>query len=156
VTRQRHTLARDGQIAIEPTGPAPPKAASTVSSIMSSAPYCVHKDVGVDAIASLLLARGFSAVPVVDAAGHALGMISKTDLLRHAHARGATDARAGDVMTPLAFVVPEDRPIGAAAALMAAEGVHRLPVIDREGAVVGILSALDLVAWVGGLAGYRV
>jgi CBS domain-containing protein len=126
-----------------------------VGSIMTATPVCVRPDVRLNDVTDLLLERGFSAVPVVDPEGRAIGIVSKTDLLRHARERGARDAIVERVMMPIVFAVEETASMGDAAALMAGEGVHRLPVIDVEGKVVGVLSALDLVRWLGQLAGYH-
>jgi CBS domain-containing protein len=59
-------------------------------------------------------------------------------------------------MMPVVFAIADDTTIAAAAALMAGEGIHRLPVLDGTGAVVGILSTLDVVRWVAERAGYDV
>ena len=46
-------------------------------------------------------------------------------------------------------------PLTLAAAVMAIEQVHRLPVLAPGGAVVGVLSALDLLRWLAEADGYR-
>jgi CBS domain-containing protein len=149
----RYVVQRIGAIAEQSTGPGTAELL-TAGSIMTRTPFCIREDVGVSAIADLLLERGFGAVPVVDADGRALGVVSKTDLLRHQHAGLPGDATATDIMMPMVFAVDQTTSLGDAAALMAGEGVHRLPVVDASGRVVGILSSLDLVRWLGQLAGY--
>lgn len=151
-TRVRRVIQPDGTIVEQPTG-APPCVSSCVASLMTSLVYCVREDARISAVTELLLERGFSAVPVVDRQGRPRGIVSKTDLLRHQHEERG-DLRAADVMMPLAFVVDQTSPVGNAAALMTVEGVHRVLVTDASGAVVGILSSLDLVRWVGQLSGY--
>jgi CBS domain-containing protein len=146
-----------------------------VSSIMSRTTYCLRPDVGVHTAVAMLLEERMSGAPVVDDEGHPIGIVSKTDLLRHLHERGdviepGSDAAVErgfhatnvdsttvrDVMMPVVFAIAEDTTIAAASALMAGEGIHRLPVLDRAGAVVGILSTLDVVRWVAERAGYHV
>jgi CBS domain-containing protein len=148
---QRRIVERSGSIVEQPIAPSN----SDVARLMSPTPCCVRDDVTAGAITALLLELGFSAVPVVDADGRALGIVSKTDLLRHLHAGKSREANAKDLMMPMVFAIDLKTAPGDAAALMAGEGVHRLPVVDGSGAVVGILSALDLVRWLGQLAGYR-
>jgi CBS domain-containing protein len=63
---------------------------------------------------------------------------------------------AGDVMSPVAFSLPESSNIGQAAALMAFEAVHGLPVVADAGEVVGIVSALDILRWFGQCSGYLI
>lgn len=148
---------------------------ATVQTIMSRSAYCLRPEVGVRTAAAMLLDERMSGAPVVDADGRPVGIVSKTDLLRHLHERGdETEPRSPaalehgyhatqidetmvcDVMMPVVFAISDDTTIAAAAALMAGEGVHRLPVLDAKGAVVGILSTLDVVRWVAERAGYDV
>lgn len=50
-----------------------------------------------------------------------------------------------DVMTPDVIVIGPDAPIHKAARLMVDHGVSALPVVDEDGAVVGIVSEADLI-----------
>jgi CBS domain-containing protein len=152
--RLRRIVQRTGEVVEQATGTGS-TAPATVGAIMSTVTLCVRDDVTVAAMTALLLEHGYSAVPVVAATGRALGVVSKTDLLGHVAGGGGPDATADQIMMPMVFAVEEDAPIGEAAALMAGERVHRLPVVDGKGTVVGILSALDLVRWLGQLAGYH-
>lgn len=118
--------------------------ATPVSRIMSLNVQCVTEDVTLPALANCLLDGGFSGAPVVDSEGVPVGFVSKTDLLRH----GVTpERRVRDIMTPLSFTLQEDQPVSKASALMAYEGIHRLPVVDGWGRVVGLLSSLDVLHW---------
>lgn len=152
---------------------------ATVATIMTRSVTCVRPDVGIDLLAKLLLEHGVSGFPVVDGAGRPVGIVSKTDLLRYFHDHaGEVDpgdddavlaalgggfhavrvhgATVRDIMMPIVFALGEDAPIGRAAALMAGEGVHRLPILDPAGTVCGILSSMDIVRWLAVEAGYPV
>jgi CBS domain-containing membrane protein len=156
-------------------------AAATVSSIMTRTVYCVQPDVGVDLLATLFLKHNVSGLPVVNERGRPMGVVSKTDLLRHLDEDRGEVARthveeaavlaelgggfagveiAGttvrDIMMPIVFAVAQDTSIPKAAALMVNEGIHRVPVVDASGAVCGILSTLDIARWVADEAGYPV
>ncbi len=150
----RRVVEPDGTITDEPTRYVRAGDA-TVGAIMTHATYCVRPGVGIDALVALMLERGLSGLPVVDATGRPIGVVSKTDVVRH---HGAPDraATAHDLMMPLVFSLSHEVPIARAAALMAGEGVHRLPIVDGTGRVCGILSSLDIVRWVAEEAGYRV
>ncbi len=81
---------------------------------------------------------------VVDRAGGARGVVSKTDLLEHFADRGALDAEIGSVTSRELFTVDADAQLTLATRRMADEGVHHLIVLDG-GAPVGVLGAWDLV-----------
>jgi CBS domain-containing protein len=53
-------------------------------------------------------------------------------------------------MTPIALWVPSSASIAEAARVLADGRMHAIPVADDGGRVVGILSTLDIVAWVAG------
>jgi len=124
-----------------------------VSRIMSLNVQCVTEDVSVDALSRTLLDGGISGVPVVDARGAPIGVVSKTDLLRSGV---DPDMRVKDIMTAMSFTLHEDETISKASALMAYEGIHRLPVVDGAGLVVGLLSALDVLHWLACKTGHSV
>ena len=50
-------------------------------------------------------------------------------------------------MMCLAFSLPETATLSRAAAVMAYEGVHQIPVVASDGKVVGIISSLDVMRW---------
>jgi CBS domain-containing protein len=58
-------------------------------------------------------------------------------------------------MMPFTISVASRAPITMAAALMSIEGVHRVPVVAPSGAVVGIVSALDILRFLAEADGYR-
>lgn len=131
-------------------------------SVISVGPETQLKDVAV-----LLIDRGISGLPVVDADGSVLGVVSEADLLikeqgadaiRHRRlARffgesGESRAQlvklgaltAGEAMTAPAVTIASDRRVSEAAAVMTARNVNRLPVVD-DGRLVGIVTRADLV-----------
>jgi len=144
-----------------------------ISTIMTASVLCLTSDVSVDAAAAMLMEANVSGAPVVDAEGMPVGVVSRTDLLRERLERGdvvessaplpdelrsgfhldgasASTATVGEVMTPIAFTLVQTESLSTAAALMATEGVHRLPIVDDDGHVVGILSTLDVMRWLAG------
>lgn len=130
---------------------------SPVSALMTTDVVCVSDTLSVASLTALLVERCFSGVPVVDAEGRPVGMVSKSDLLRQHHEGGNPDkTRVADVMAPVAFTIKHSAPISQAAALMAYERVHRLPIVSDDGKVVGILSTIDVVRWLAYHDGYSV
>jgi CBS domain-containing protein len=149
-TSARATAPR--RLPLERTRPVPqptPADAVRVGEVMTRDVLCVHEELPAVRATQLLLEANVGGAPVIDAHGRPIGMISKTDLLR---AEGRS--RVTDLMTPLVFSVDEAATLSQASALMAFEGVHRLPVVSPDGHVVGILSALDVLRWLGRTDGY--
>ena len=116
--------------------------------------------------ARTLVERRVSGLPVVDAVGELVGIISEGDILfrergvveniggplawlispRQFQDLEKLDARVvGEAMTTPAITIGPERPVTAAAALMIDRGVNRLPVVDQRGALVGIVTRADLV-----------
>ena len=177
---ERRTFVNCKQPA-ERGGAAVSDAMTPLEGMMSKEVVCVRPDASAAEITTLFLERGMSSVPVVDEAGRPVGVVSKTDLLRAVRDRGdsfeidrAREEREGraarleggfhmtevapwlarDLMTPVVLALNEGEPVGHAAALMAYEGVHHLPVVSDDGDVVGVLSSLDVLRWLGRRSGY--
>lgn len=156
----------------------------TVEQIMTKAVVCVDASMSLETLTAILLDHGISGVPVVDEDRRPIGMISKSDLVRQNyedgmgremeeiiiespetgfeyelgpgfHAQRIAKATVGEIMMPISFTVPRDASLARAAGLMAFEGVHRVPVVDGDGKVVGILSSLDILRWLAMESGYR-
>ena len=135
-----------------------------VADLMSSPVQTVPPDATLKQVADTLVAHRISGLPVVDADGKVLGIVSEADILRKE--KGADErpggvlgwffyespdvqrkvaARlAGDAMTSPAVTVEPWQPAQRAAGLMVDHGVNRLPVVD-EGKLVGIITRNDLL-----------
>ena len=98
-------------------------------------------------VAALLRAQQLTGVPVVDEAGHVLGMVSEVDLL------GRPGATAAEVMSRQVVSVSEDTDVDEVVQLFVNRGIRRVPVL-AGGRLVGIVGREDLLrARAGGLAG---
>ncbi|MFF7754007.1 CBS domain-containing protein [Streptomyces sp. NPDC007971] len=102
------------------------------------------------------------ALPVLDDAGYVVGVVSEADMLAkeeyrrgdlggHGQAEPAAGLRkagavtAGGLMTAPAVTVTPNATLANAARLMARNNVKRLPVVDHDGALKGIVSRSDLL-----------
>jgi CBS domain-containing protein len=138
-----------------------------IAEVMTNEVFCVSRETSVDRVAALMLERRISGMPVVDELGWPIGVISKTDLLR-THEATAKDGLSlpdyrelhqprvtvEEVMMPLAYTLRDRDSLARAAAVMAIEGVHRLPVVSEDDRVVGIISASDIARWLAAQSGY--
>ncbi|MGO9190824.1 MAG: CBS domain-containing protein, partial [Streptosporangiaceae bacterium] len=96
-----------------------------------------------------------SALPVVDADGKVIGVVSEADMLAKEVHRGVIDGlalhkagglTAGDLMTHPAVTVRSEDSVEHAARLMYNLRIKRLPVVDAGGGLVGVISRTDLLA----------
>jgi CBS domain-containing protein len=133
-----------------------------VAEVMTTEVLTVRPETTLKEVAELLGSRGISGAPVVDAAGHVIGVVSEADILAKerkprragrlerlfAHEtvdRKAAARTAGEAMTAPALTIGAERRVDAAATTMLDRSVNRLPVVDREGVLVGIVTRADLV-----------
>jgi CBS domain-containing protein len=134
-----------------------------VGDVMTRDVVTVSPATGYKEIADLLVHWSISAVPVVDRDDHVLGVVSEADLLakleyadrvpRHAlAARRMRDGRrkahgdvAAELMTAPAVAIAATATVTRAARLLDAARVKRMPVVDDDDRLVGILSRRDLV-----------
>jgi CBS domain-containing protein len=135
--------------------------------IMTTKVVTVAPDTRVEEIARLLLERRISGVPVVDADGRLVGIVTEGDLMRRpdigterhrgwwlrlfgdereraAEYARAHGSRADEVMTRNVVTVDEDTPVGEIARLLEAHRIKRVPVV-RGGQLVGIVSRANLL-----------
>ncbi|MFF6772927.1 CBS domain-containing protein [Streptomyces sp. NPDC012637] len=90
-------------------------------------------------VAKVLAEHDISGVPVVDDDDHVVGVVSESDLLaRH-------ELTVRDLMTTPAVTVHAEETVADAARLMVRRGVERLPVVDEEERLVGIVTRRDLL-----------
>jgi CBS domain-containing protein len=123
---------------------------ATVGSVMSREPIVVDADAPLADAARLLDEHHVHGLPVVDALGGLVGVVSQTDMLR---ARSTEDLwarwpglRVRHLMTAPALTIEADASLAEAAARMERERVHRLVVVEAgRDTPVGVVSTTDLV-----------
>ena len=128
-----------------------------VEEVMTRSPLTAHPDDLLLDAAATMQTYGIRHLPVIDGAGHIAGMLSDRDILSaighplraldpDARARAAEEMRVGDVMSRdrILAVTPE-RPCSEAARAFADASVSAVPVTDDDGALVGMLSYVDLL-----------
>jgi CBS domain-containing protein len=131
--------------------------ANPVETVMSRAVVQVMDDAPMAQVWALVAQYDYNGFPVVTREGRLVGMVTKGDVLRAAHAAlGDRAAWQGPVSRWMGHGVLALRPaesIRAAVGLMAESGHRSLPVIDGAARVVGIVSRNDLIAAVAPEAG---
>lgn len=135
--------------------------------LMTTSLVTIPPDAPVEAVARMLAERGISGVPVVDAEGRLLGLVTEGDLLRRLAAAedrprswlaglfaSATEQarryarlhgrKARDVMTTDLVTAEEDTPVEHVARIIEERNIRRVPVL-RDGRLVGVVSRADLL-----------
>jgi CBS domain-containing protein len=125
--------------------------APIVGDRMALEPIVIRSDASLTEAASLMDHRHIHGLPVVDASGSLVGVVSQTDLTR---ARGTEYLWANwpglavrHLMTSPAITVHRSTPLAIAARKMERHRIHRLVVVDDldETIPIGVLSMTDLV-----------
>lgn len=94
---------------------------------------------------------GVGSAVVVDLSHHPVGIVTDRDLVLKVLRRGLDpDTTAvGDVMTDEVVTVRERSPLKRALGWMRRDGIRRIPVVDDEGKLIGVLAwddALQVIA----------
>lgn len=110
-----------------------------VGSLMTDTVVSVVPGTSFRDVAKLLAEHDITGVPVIDEDDHVVGVVSESDLL----ARRRLTAR--ELMTAPAVTVHAEETVADAARLMVRRGVERLPVVDEEERLVGIVTRRDLL-----------
>lgn len=135
----------------------------TVADVMIEDVVTVSPSTPYKRLVDLLWLNEVSALPVVDDRGVLTGIVTESDMLARAEFKAgdahdgsrkdalyrkleaASPLTAADVMTsPVVTAHPEDK-LADTARLMRSRKLRRLPVLDRTGALVGMVSQVDLL-----------
>ena len=111
-----------------------------VKDLMSPSVITTQASATVDRTCRLLQRNGIGSVPVVDAEGHPVGIISSSDLIPELN--GNSPIRS--IMTEKVYTVPEYDDVSVAARIMRNHGIHHV-VVTHEQKIVGIISSFDLL-----------
>ena len=98
------------------------------------------------AATEIMWTRNCGALPIVEDSRVVVGMVTDRDLLiaLGTRNRNASDLQVGEVMSKdLSLCAPNDD-VRDALKIMAERQLHRLPVVDKDGVLKGILSLDDI------------
>jgi CBS domain-containing protein len=148
--------------------------AVTAAQVMTREVLTVGADWPIERLVEFLTNHSISGAPVVSDARKPIGVISLTDVARNGglgehgsaevhgfyrnelsslvardemrglHVDAESTTTVKDIMTPLVFSVAEDATVQEVAEAMITGRIHRV-FVTREGALVGIISAMDLL-----------
>lgn len=130
------SAAADGQMRRSP-GPAVAK----LTDVMSRPVQVATPGQRLSEVDAFFAARQYSGLPVVDDDGRCVGVISNKD---KAKAPNGMESTVAEVMTSPAITLTLYKTVLEAAALMLKEKVHRIPVVNEQQHVIGIVTRSDV------------
>lgn len=146
----------------------------TAKEIMTTPALSVRQERSIKEVLELLAEKRISGLPVTSEEGKIIGIISDTDIIRYAHSINVialsnlsgwvspyanitdlADIRKGfkmlhttlvsQVMTKKVYFAKEDDPVTEVAMLMNKRKINRVPIVDKNEKLVGIIARSDMV-----------
>ena len=114
-----------------------------ISDVMTPNPRTVNLTDDIQAAARIMREEDAGSVPVVDE-GRVVGMVTDRDIVIRAVADGDFDCTVEDVCSDDVVCATPDMSTAEGAELMSEHQVRRLPVVDDDDKLVGIVSIGDL------------
>ncbi|MEJ7810574.1 MAG: CBS domain-containing protein, partial [Gemmatimonadaceae bacterium] len=114
--------------------------------IMTKNPRAVRRGAGIREIAQIMRDEGTGIVPVVEESGQLLGVVTDRDIVMRALAEGRNplELTASDVMTDDVEAVTPEESLRGVVDLMGNKQIRRVPVVDQNDRLVGIISMGDV------------
>jgi CBS domain-containing protein len=133
--------------------------------VMTAPVVAVRPETPLREAVNLLIGKDYRALPVVDQANHVVGIVTNEDLVERGGLRarvellGALSAQhlaqelariedsklVGEVMTHPVVTIQPTAKLADVAHLMLARTLQRIPVVDEDGRLVGMVSRADLL-----------
>ncbi len=117
-----------------------------VGDVMTKDVICINRHSSVHEAASLMRHHKIGSIVVVSGQD-VKGILTEGDIVRKivAEGRDPENTSVSEIMSAPVIVIKTDEEIESAARYMKKKGVKRLPVINEEGKLMGIISETDIV-----------
>ncbi len=146
----------------------------TAADIMTREVYSVLEDTDIKTLAKIFVERNVNAMPVVDADGRLVGMVSQTDLVEQDkplhiptvislfdwviylespknfadEVRKVTARTVGEICSRDIVTCAPDTPVSTVASLMVDNKAHLVPVVEDD-RMIGVVARLDIIRSMG-------
>lgn len=119
----------------------------TASHLMQKDVFSLKETASCHELAEKIVKENFGSFPIVDPEGHLIGIMTEYDLLDLLLERiDLKKVPVSERMTCPPISIPEEMPADQIMVLLQARHLLRVPVIDRNGMLVGILARRDIMA----------
>ncbi len=117
-----------------------------LDSVMTANPACCKQDTPLRQVAQMMSDNDCGMIPVVDQQDVPVGVITDRDIAVRAVAGGkdTTRATAADYMTTPVRTVGQDSTLADCVAAMEAGQVRRVPVVNADGKLCGVVAQADI------------
>lgn len=124
-----------------------------VEEVMSTDPACCTSSTSLEDVARMMVDCDCGEIPVVDSEDgrKPIGVITDRDIVCRAVARGLNplSMNAADCMSQPCVTVSPDTPVDACCTILEENRIRRVPVVDSEGSICGIVAQADLARRAG-------
>ena len=139
-----------------------------VKDVMTMNVICISKDADVHEAARIMSENRISGLPVVDEDKHLIGIVTEADILystgmkkshdfrdilRHIlgelHPKIRNGSKVEEIMTTQVITTTPERDIGEVARILDEKRIKRLPVVDENNKLIGIISRANIVRHLG-------
>ena len=117
-----------------------------IQQVMTRHPRVCRASATLHDAARLMLEEDVGEIPVVDESRQVLGVITDRDIVVRCVAAGINpqDASVDSCMTAPALTITDTATLEDCAELMAGQQIRRVPVVDADGVICGIVAQADL------------
>ena len=119
-----------------------------VKDFMTANPACCTAETGLQDVAQMMIDHDCGEIPVVEnkKTNLPIGVITDRDIVCRTVARGLNplDLAVGDCMSTPCVAVTPDMSVEECSAIMEESKIRRVPVVDADGSVCGIVAVADI------------
>ncbi|MEM4004948.1 MAG: CBS domain-containing protein, partial [Desulfurococcaceae archaeon] len=116
-----------------------------VENIMVKNPVVVYVDEGIKEALSRMITYGAGVIPVLERNGKIYGILTEHDLVKYLAGVVSIGLKIKEAMSTPVVTIAENSTLREAMEKMVKFGFRRLPVVDREGMISGLITAIDIV-----------
>jgi len=126
---------------------------ATVAVLMPADPPCLRETAMVHEAVDAMLGRRQAGVLIVDAEGRLSGIFTERDVLTRVVGRELDPRRTAlnEVMTPTPEALTMEDRVAYAVYCMSVAGYRTVPLVDKDGRPVGVITSGDVLRWLADL-----
>jgi CBS domain-containing protein len=116
-----------------------------VESVMVKNPVTIYVDEGIKEALSRMITYGAGILPVLERDGRIYGILTEHDLVKYLAGVASIGLKVKEAMSSPVITETEQSTLKKAMETMIKYGFRRIPVVDKDGLISGIITAVDIV-----------